>query len=227
MHKESQLAADINRAKALREELRSLDANIERRLTRKPLTRADESAMTDMQVRADAVYQALGRRAPPPLPYEYPEEFRIRLIEGLRPHSTSWHGVSLENLPGTALDQIEAQIFDEARADARCPSDLKPNEIRSLVRQDSGRMVTDFVGRGHFVDQFRRPTFRVIFKSAEEYRQIARDNQASRNAQIMREHVELVRQGKIPSGLMPVPSTDNPIVEAAKAVTRRVRRSGT
>jgi hypothetical protein len=43
--------------------------------------------MTAMQARADEIYTKAGRRAPPPLPYELPKQFRRRLAAGLQEYS--------------------------------------------------------------------------------------------------------------------------------------------
>jgi hypothetical protein len=155
---EELLDVDINRAKALRDELRSLESNIERRLDRSPITVADENAMRDMQVRADGVYQALGRRAPPTTGFERPREYRLRLLEGLKPHS-QWKSADLWQFEDRGLDEVERQIFAEARADARCPSDLKPNEVRPIVRQDSA-------GHGHGICRQRHPFRAPIYAAA-------------------------------------------------------------
>lgn len=229
MPKEARLAIDIHRAKILREELRSIEGSIEKRLTRRPITRADESAMVDMQVRADSVYQELGRRAPPSMPYEYPDEYRVRLLKELQPHSATWKNIDLEGLSEpAALNLVEQQILQEARADAISPVDIKPHEIRPIVRLDAmtGHTVTRFAGRDtHFVKQFSRVPRQAIFYSKGEYEAMTRDADAARHAAVMREHVKLARQGLIStnSETMPVPSTANPVIEVSKAVVKKLR----
>jgi hypothetical protein len=55
-----------------------------------PLTEADERSMLSMQSRADEAYQVAGRRAPPPLGHERPDEYRRRLADDVKGYSARW-----------------------------------------------------------------------------------------------------------------------------------------
>ena len=89
---------DFNLAKALREKLREVEDRLARNANRSPVSRADEQEMTAMQARVDAVYVKAGRKAPPPLPYERPGQFRRRLAQGLVEYSPKLQGVDLAAL---------------------------------------------------------------------------------------------------------------------------------
>jgi hypothetical protein len=223
-NREQKLYVDVHRAKSLREELRSLEASIARRQERRQITEADERAMTQMQVRADAVYTELGRRAPPPIGFEYPDEYRIRLLEGIQRHSKTWAKATLDSMSGNVLDLAESQIFEEARTDAACPCDLKPGEIRAIDRRKTtGHGETRFVGNDtHFVQRFTRPPARVLFRSAEEYQAMTRDALMANSNALMSRQQELVRRGAIKISTPPTSSSGNPIIEVSRVVAKKL-----
>jgi hypothetical protein len=167
------LATDIMKAKAIRDELYALERRISERSQRMgPITPNDEADMRNMQARADEVYESLGRRAPPYLPLERPEEYRRRLLEPMKECSSDWRSVDLNAVDDATLNRIEPQLFAAARADALCPHDLKPGEMREIMKRDerTGHTISTFVGRDtHFVKQFTRPARRVKFRSWNEY----------------------------------------------------------
>jgi hypothetical protein len=171
------LATDIMKAKAMRDELNRLERHIAEESQRRPVTPADEKAMIEMQARADAVYEELGRRAPPPLPGEQPIEFRRRLLEPLKKYS-EWSNTPLDSLSPDVLDRVEPDIFAAARADAASPTDMADGEIREIVKKDdrTGHVVTTFRGppSSHFVRQFTRPVRRARLRSWEDYTAMSR-----------------------------------------------------
>lgn len=171
------LSVDMAKAAMLRDELRRVESRVLREQARRPLTVADERAMTDMRVRADAVLHELGRYAPPPLPGEYPDEFRVRLLKGIKPHSKTWRDIPDDALhdfraDDGGLDNVERVIFEEARADALCPSDLGPREIRAIeAKGPGGHSETKFVGGedAWFGHQFSRRPRLASLRSRDDY----------------------------------------------------------
>jgi hypothetical protein len=183
------LAEDFARAKALKEQLRALEESISRRANASRITIEDERRMSAMQSRADSVYSELNRRAPPPLPLERPEEYRRRLASGLQPCSPRWREADLSAVSEDALNVIESQIFEDARADSIHPHDLRPSEMRELTRTlPGGHTTVEFRGgeNTHFVQQFNRPARRAAFKGPDEYARMSRDLMLSRVEQVMR-----------------------------------------
>lgn len=113
----------------------------------KSMTDADYAAMADFQARADSAYSGFGERAPSPLQGETPKAFRIRLAKGLQAHSAPWSGVTLRELPESALSIAEGQIYADAVAAARNPVGVPAGQLRAIVKHDgAGRKITEFVG---------------------------------------------------------------------------------
>ena len=99
--------------------------------------RADEAEMTEMQSRADEVYAKAGRRAPPPLPYERPGQFRRRLAQGLQEYSPRLRDIDVASLADDALRPVEAQVYADAVANAPTHG-LGPTEIRVVEKVGAG-----------------------------------------------------------------------------------------
>jgi hypothetical protein len=124
-----------------------------------------------MQSRADEAYQTARRRAPPPLPYESPEQYRIRLIDGVKGYSPAWKRADLSKTAiSGALDVAEQQIFADAKKYGRT-ADLKPYEIlERLVTTPAGAKVIEFDGgeHAHFTNQFSRAAKVTYMPSRQE-----------------------------------------------------------
>ena len=136
---------DFNLAKALREKLREVEDRLARNANRSPVSRADEQEMTAMQARADEVYVKANRRAPPPLPYERPGQFRRRLAAGLQEYSPRLQGVELRRSPMTAA-AVEAQIFADAVAKGRRQAFVLARCDRSRKSPKGGHRWLEFIG---------------------------------------------------------------------------------
>jgi hypothetical protein len=162
----------------LRSEVRRLERAAEAEAkSMQPLTEADERRMTDMQTRADSVYMAASRRAPPPHAYERPDEYRRRLIDGLKVYSPTWQKADLQTVPEDALAVMENQIYADAAANAK-KHGLQARQIRPLpTRTASGHEAIEYVGGDNawFGRQFERPARRAVFQPAEAYTAMARD----------------------------------------------------
>jgi hypothetical protein len=165
-----------------RAELRRLERQAETEARRmSPLTEADERAMSSMQSRADEAYQVAGRRAPPPLGHERPDEYRRRLADGVKSYSDRWREADLNVVTDdTALGVIEGQIYQDAATHGRTAG-MKAREIKPIEsRTAAGHTQVEFVGGpdAHFVRAFERPARRAMFMAKEHY-------QAMSNASMM------------------------------------------
>lgn len=85
--------------------------------------RADAAAKTHMQARADEVYNAHGQTAPRHLYGERATDYRVRLLNGLKAHSSVLKNVDLHKiaLDPAALDVAEVAIFADATAEGLTP----------------------------------------------------------------------------------------------------------
>jgi hypothetical protein len=172
------------RLQELRREVRALEAAAERQaINSRPLTEKDERDMMALQARADDAYQEANRRAPPPLPMERPDDYRMRLIQGVQRYSPNWSRANLASLGRAGgLDAAEAQIFADARKYGRT-ADLKPTEIKQLTsKSGGGYIVNEFVGGedAWFGNEFRRPPMYAQLPTWEQANQLTRNNLLSR-----------------------------------------------
>ena len=131
----------------------------------KPISDADRRAFAGAQEKADAAFSAFGDSAPPPMAGESLLDYRLRLLGKLQDHSPVWKGRELGRIAradATLVDVAEQQIYADAVRAADQPADLKPGEMREVVRRDAaGRPVSTFKGKTSFVRQFTVPGRRV------------------------------------------------------------------
>jgi hypothetical protein len=112
------------------------------------------------QARANAVAQAFGDSAPPPLIGESLQDYRVRLASPYLMHSKTLRGANLAKIHDpNAFNAIEEQVFADAMAEATNPSTFKPGELRRIERADaSGRVITRYAGDPNACwDQFNPP----------------------------------------------------------------------
>jgi hypothetical protein len=184
------LANDFAKLRDMKNELRRLEESVQRRAERAPITEADEHRMTDMQARADAAYVSAGRRAPPPLPLERPDEYRRRLADGVKGYSPRFREVDLSGVVDAGLAVIEQQIYADAVTHGRTHG-LESRQIKPIeTRTAAGHSAIEYVGgeNGWFGRQFERPARRAVFQQPEQYAAMSRDSQLSRIGQIMHTH---------------------------------------
>ena len=185
----STYAEKLEQLQRMRSELRAFERQAEAEAKRmQPLTEADERQMLGMQARADEAYVAAARRAPPPHAYERPDEYRRRLVDGVKGYSPKWRQVDIARMDDSVLPIAEKQIYADAVANGRT-YELKPGEIRErLTESGGGHKVIEFDGGEdtHFTEQFRRPPRFGQLKSQAEYAQMSRDANAARIDQIIR-----------------------------------------
>jgi hypothetical protein len=152
-------ADKLARLQEMRRELRALEQSAEAEAkSMRPLTADDERRMLGMQTRADDAYQAANRRAPPPLPLENPDQYRLRLADGLKVYSPKWRNVDLSNVADAgALDVAENQVFADAGQHGS-RAGLRPGQIRERIgKSHAGHTEITFDGIDvHFTEAFRR-----------------------------------------------------------------------
>jgi hypothetical protein len=129
------------------------------------------------QATFDRAYMGANRKAPPPLPFERPAQYKHRLASGLQSLSERWAKADFESM----RDDVFAIASEQVRADAISNGrshGLQPTEIRELPSTSlSGHRQIEFVGgeNASFIKHFARPVRRAIFKSQEEYTAMSRD----------------------------------------------------
>lgn len=124
---------------------------------------SDTAVMADMQMRADAVHQAFGNRAPAPMLGETTVDYRLRLARGLQKHSTPWKEVNLGILENAALNVAESQIYADAVVASRNHDDLPDGQLIPIRRTDpeTGHRITEFRGRTTIFKSLSAPSQRV------------------------------------------------------------------
>ena len=146
--KEEKARADAALAKQNRElkgQIEAMQSQIER-LYREP-SFEDRNQLAEIRARADATYQAVsGRPASEPLPGESPISYRKRMADGLRKFSAKFKNEQIGSLSGSAFDVVESQIYADAQAMAKTPEVMPKGKLRSIVRNDSGHTITEYIG---------------------------------------------------------------------------------
>ena len=153
-----------------------------------PLTEQDERDMLAIQARADSAYIAADRRAPPPLPYERKEQYRLRLIDGVKALSPKWRKADISLLPGEAMAVAEQQIYADVAVYGPTAG-LAPSQIKEVIKKSGGgHTVIEFRGgeNAHFTQQFSREPRVGIFRTPEAYAAMSRDTQVARVSEIVR-----------------------------------------
>ena len=107
----------------------------------------DRNALAEIRARADATYQAVtGRPASEPLPGEAPIAYRKRMADGLRKFSAKFKDQRVDALSGPSFDLVEGQIYADAQQAAKRPDILPAGQLRGITRNDSGHVVTEYIG---------------------------------------------------------------------------------
>jgi hypothetical protein len=179
----------------LRAEVRRLEAAAEREArAMQPITEQDERQMMSFQAKADESYACAGRRAPPPLAHERPDEYRRRLVAGVQSYSPRWAKADIEAIVSDALPIAEQQIYADAATHGRTAG-LRAREIKPITsRTAAGHTQTEFVGgeEAHFVRAFERPARRAAFLKPDQY-------QSMSNATTMQGLVNVGRRATVES----------------------------
>jgi hypothetical protein len=169
----------------LRAEVRRLEAAAEREArAMQPITEQDERQMMSFQAKADESYACAGRRAPPPLAHERPDEYRRRLVAGVQSYSPRWAKADIEAIVSDALPIAEQQIYADAATHGRTAG-LAARQIKPIQnRTAAGHTTIEFVGgpEASFVRAFERPARRASFMKPEQYTAMANASQMAKVA---------------------------------------------
>lgn len=124
---------------------------------------AEAVALSAVQAKADSVLAAFGKAASRPLQGETLRAYRIRLLKGIQGYSDAYKAVNLRSINDEALlDQVEAQIFHDARIAARAPAARGDSLIEHRATDRAGRMISTFTGPvSAWLDDFKLPPMRV------------------------------------------------------------------
>ena len=124
---------------------------------------SDTAAMADMQVRADAVHQSFGNRAPAPMLAEATHDYRLRLARGLQKHSAEWKDVNLGILELPAFAIAEKQIYADSVVASRSTDDMPDGQLIPIRRTDveTGHRITEFRGKTTIFKSLSAPSQRV------------------------------------------------------------------
>lgn len=143
---------------AMKQQIASLTA------MNQPVSEDDRQAFAASQVRADAVYMGLGKRAPQSMTGESLSAYNLRLTRGVQSHSAKWSKTELHKLSADVMATIQDEIYADAQIAARNPIDMQPGALREIRHEDpsTGQRSTTFVGPDTFIMAMKRPSRRVV-----------------------------------------------------------------
>lgn len=124
----------------------------------------EDKAKADAQSKADSAYAAYGQSAPRALQGETALAYRRRLASKLKQHSPNWKDVDLAGVAdSTVMGLAEAQIYADAVAASRVPSEVPQGTLREVVKQGAyGRTMIEFQGSPNaWMSAFRAPFQRI------------------------------------------------------------------
>jgi 8-oxo-dGTP pyrophosphatase MutT (NUDIX family) len=122
----------------------------------------DYAAMAEVQARADAAYQALGKRAPAALQGESLIGYRRRLVRGVQSYSPDWKKADLTTAAEEILNIAEGKVYTDAITASHNVDDLADGELVKSVRtSETGHLITSFRGRTTIFKKFSAPTMRA------------------------------------------------------------------
>lgn len=122
-------------------------AEIERYVKPTELSAEDKARCAEVQMRADAAYQAWGDQAPAVMRGESLTDFRVRLLGKIKQHSV-YKDSNLAHLAtdAPAFGIIEKSIIDAAIEASKGTVTAGAPLVKRVTRMDSGHVVTKFVG---------------------------------------------------------------------------------
>jgi hypothetical protein len=108
--------------------------------------RVEREAARLVRERADAVYAEYGRSAPLRNDGESVLAYRLRIVNDLKPNSSKAHLEISRGIDSTSLAPVEQEVYADAMANRWHPADLKPGQMREVVKVDPlGREIHEFV----------------------------------------------------------------------------------
>jgi hypothetical protein len=102
--------------------------------------------------------------APSPFTDEGPQQYRERALPILQNYAPNYKDVKLDDARGTAFDLLERQIFDDARREARHPTNIPDGELRQVISHDeTGRPSYSFYGSPRaWMNNFAAPRKQLV-----------------------------------------------------------------
>lgn len=120
--------------------------------------RRRDATLSEVQCRADQVYQAWGKRAAPPLSSETVLAYRRRMLHGHKDYSPDWKDHDIFRMDAAVLDIAEKQIYADSEKASAHPKG--PDDGRMISRKrvtDSGHTVTEWHGQKTVFELFSSP----------------------------------------------------------------------
>jgi hypothetical protein len=118
-----------------------------------------DAIMADTQARADRVFSAFGKTAPPPLSGERIAAYRRRILGDIRHYSDAWGDVDLHAMSGKPLRNVEQTIYADAMVAASNPQQWADhNFLREHITTDriTGQRTISFTGHpSAWTNQFK------------------------------------------------------------------------
>jgi hypothetical protein len=123
-----------------------------------------EKNVQEARAKLDDVIQPFNRSAPRPFTDENAELYRKRTLPMVQQYAPNYQNVKVDDARGSAFDLLEKQIYDDARQEARRPTQIPEGELRQVTRYDaSGRPYYDFFGSPRaWLDNFSAPKKRLV-----------------------------------------------------------------
>jgi hypothetical protein len=110
-------------------------------------TSDDPNAFAAAQMKADAAFQAWGKRAPHSLHGEGLKDFRVRLLRDLQPHSKTYRDSDLGTIgDARALEIIETVIINDAISASSAPGEAGLPLRKVVSQNEAGHRVVRFHG---------------------------------------------------------------------------------
>lgn len=111
------------------------------------LSSEERDALAQAQSRADGLAQMFGEQISGPLHGETPIQYRKRLADKFKKHSSDLKNIRMDSLDDVTFGVMEERIYQDASRVARSPSVQTPGRLIPMVRRDSaGREITTYSG---------------------------------------------------------------------------------
>jgi hypothetical protein len=106
-----------------------------------------EKNVQEARAKLDQAIQPFNQAAPRPFTDENAELYRKRTLPMVQAYAPNFQNVKVDDARGSAFDLLEKQIYDDARQEARRPTQIPEGELRQVTRRDAtGRPFYEFFG---------------------------------------------------------------------------------
>src|SRR6202042_3305133 len=92
-----------------------------------------EKNVQEARARLDEVIQPFNRSARRPFTDENAELYRKRTLPMVQQYAPNYQNVKVDDARGSAFDLLEKQIYDDARQEARRPTQIPEGELRPVT----------------------------------------------------------------------------------------------